>query len=139
MVPAPQATESALAVTTPSRPGPSRQATMRLRCTVSPPRRTPQAWWAMTSRLCARQVNKRPATIHAASAPGPRTGGKNSPAMPPLKSSAAAPATHSTVCAVRRYNRSLRRPNSGSAPASISRTSSSSAPTLASGRPRLLA
>ena len=30
---------------------PSRQATTRLRCKVSPPRRTPQAWWVITSRL----------------------------------------------------------------------------------------
>ena len=139
MVPAPHATDSALAVTTPTSPAPSRHATMRLRCAASPPRRTPQAWWVITSKLCARQVNKSPATIHAASAAAPCTRGKNRPAMPTPSSTTKSPAIHSTECTVRWYTRSLNRPSRGSAPASIRRTSISNAPTVASDRPRSLA
>ncbi len=93
----------------------------------------------MTSRLWARQVSNNPATIHAASAAGVATAGKNSPAMPKPSSAAATASTAMTADSPRRYSRSLQRPMSGSAPASTSRTSISSVPTVASGSPSPLA
>ena len=136
---APQATDSALAVTTPISPGPSRQATTWPRCTASPPRRTPQAWWAMTNWLCAKQVSSRPATIQAASACGSCTAGKNSPAKPSNCTKAEPPATHSTPRSGPWYRWSLQRPSRGSAAASSRRTSINKAPTLASGKPKVVA
>ena len=134
MGPAPQATDNALAVTTPISPGPSRQATTRLRCSASPPRRTPQAWCAITNWLCARQVSNNPATIHAANACGPCTAGKNSPDSPSTCTKAEPPATHRTARSGPWYRRSLKRPSRGSAAASSRRTSISKEPTLANGK-----
>ena len=49
----PNSVGSTLAISTPIRPKPSRQATMRERCTGSPPSRVPQAWWITVSTLKA--------------------------------------------------------------------------------------
>ena len=127
------------AVTTPSKPKASRQATTRARCASLPPKRAPHDWWATVATLKAVLVTNKPPVAQANSAPVPATrtasGGNNNAHKPSHINTAETAAKAQTQWALRSKPRSHTRPIHGSMMASTARVPSKTAPKPAKGAP----